>query len=279
MRTLIIEAGSSKTDSILMDGKDIVHQIHKSPGINPITDLHYEAAIDESITPYLSYLPIDDIRYYGAGCIDNITNNKIADSLKNILGSNIITEVQDDLLAVARGLCQRSPGIVVILGTGSNTGYFDGSSITDGYKSCGYLLGDEGSGYRLGQELIKRYARGLLDMDSQQMIASKTGVSAEEVIRYIYESENPRTLVASYAAYLKSCHRQTNEDICLGVFEPLANQILKPLYSKYRVPIHLSGSIAFHFKDELLETLKRSDILVTSIVDSPLEGLISYHSI
>jgi len=279
MKTLIIEAGSSKTDSILMDGQNVVYQIQKSRGINPITDPLYEAAIRESVSPYQNYLPIDEVRYYGAGCIDDITNNKIASALKNILDSKIFIDVQDDLIAVARGLCQHSPGIVVILGTGSNSGYYDGTSIKDGYKSCGYLIGDEGSGYRLGQELIKRYARGLLDTQSHDVLMRKTGVDSADIIRHIYESENPRTHIASYAAYLKSCNADTCKDIYQGVFKPLADEILKPLSAKYQVPIHLSGSIAFHFKDELLETLKRSDILVTSIVESPLEGLISYHSV
>ncbi len=277
MTTLIIEAGSSKTDTVLLSGEQKVSTPIHDMGVNPVTDPSYESALTANLAHYKD-VSIDFVRYYGAGCINQEVNNKVRSVIASAVGGGVDIEVQDDLLAVGRGLCQRSPGIAVILGTGSNTGYYDGSSIVDGYKSCGYLLGDEGSGYRLGQEVIARYARHLISEEDAGTIEQLTQVKSEDVIPYIYESDNPRTLIASYAAYLKSCSEELRQVICGKVFGEFGEEILRPLSDTYQCPVYISGSIAYHYKEEVLESLKRSDIHVTLLAQSPLKGLIRFHS-
>lgn len=277
MNTLIVEAGSSKTDSVLLiDGQP--EPTVKSRGINPVTDKHYDAAIRELCHHYSDKEHIDRIRYYGSGCINETVNYRIKKGFADFFHRSIDIEVRDDLIAVAHGLCGSNPGIVVIMGTGSNTGYYNGQVITDGYRSCGYLIGDEGSGFRLGQQLIKLYARGLLPKEDQHNIQDQVAVSPELVVSNIYESENPRTSIASWASLLKDCSTAVRQSICYHVFGELIRDVLTPLYLKHQVPIYISGSIAHYFQEELLSVIKSSDIIVPSIATSPLEGLIIYHS-
>lgn len=277
MNTLIIEAGSSKTDTVLITHTSQTSSPIHGPGVNPVTDPSYEQALLANLDSYKDQ-DIHSVKYYGAGCINQAVNNRVAAVITSALGSEVMIEVKDDLLAVGRGLCQESQGIVVILGTGSNTGYYDGTTIADGYKSCGYLLGDEGSGYRLGQELITRYARRLLSLEDIEYLESQSEVRSDDIVPHIYESDNPRTLIASYAAYLTSCSDELKNEICQKVFAKFGEEILSPLSDKYQCPVYISGSIGYHFKEELQETLKRRDIHVTSIVHSPLKGLIRFHS-
>jgi len=277
MNTLIIEAGSSKTDTVVISDGEIVSAPINDIGVNPVTDPSYQKALLSNLALY-EKKSIRRVRYYGAGCINKQVKDKVRTVITSVLGSDIDIDVQDDLLAVGRGLCQNSPGIAVILGTGSNTGYYDGSSMMDGIRSCGYLLGDEGSGYRLGQELIARYARNLISHGDASAIEQHTRVKSKDIIHHIYESDNPRTLIASYATHLKSCSSELQNKICTKVFSRFGDEILSPLSDKYQCPVYISGSIAYHFEEELQESLKRSDILVTSIVLSPLKGLIRFHS-
>lgn len=55
-------------------------------------------------------------------------------------------EVGSDMLAAARALCGRDPGIACILGTGSNSCRWDGQRIAEQVSPLGFILGDEGSG-------------------------------------------------------------------------------------------------------------------------------------
>ena len=63
-------------------------------------------------------------------------------------------EINSDLLAAARALCGRDEGIACILGTGSNSCYYNGSEIVDNIPPLGFILGDEGSGATLGRLLV-----------------------------------------------------------------------------------------------------------------------------
>jgi N-acetylglucosamine kinase-like BadF-type ATPase len=49
------------------------------------------------------------------------------------------------------------PAIVCILGTGSNSCYFDGENLKIELPSLGFLIGDEGSGSAIGKQLVRRF--------------------------------------------------------------------------------------------------------------------------
>src|SRR5476649_2360932 len=53
--------------------------------------------------------------------------------------------VEHDILAAAIACCKEKKGIVCILGSGSNAGYYDGKKVKKNNFSLGYILADEGS--------------------------------------------------------------------------------------------------------------------------------------
>ena len=63
-------------------------------------------------------------------------------------------EISTDMLAAARGLCGHQPGIACIMGTGSNSCYYDGKNIVSNVSPLGFILGDEGSGAVMGKLLV-----------------------------------------------------------------------------------------------------------------------------
>jgi hypothetical protein len=57
-------------------------------------------------------------------------------------------------LGAARSLLGREKGVACILGTGSNSCYYNGTYIEQNVSPLGYILGDEGSGAVLGKLLV-----------------------------------------------------------------------------------------------------------------------------
>ena len=274
---LIVEAGTTKTDSVLIGPKGHTEETLHSSGINPVTDIHYKRAIEELVRPYLQS-SIKEIYYYGSGCINDRVNQMLAAEIQSHFDKELTIAVDDDLIAVGHGLCKDASGIVSILGTGSNTGYYDGTQISDGVKSCGYLIGDEGSGFRLGQSVLRRFARKNLSVDLKKQIENQYDLKVDDAVANIYGSDNPRQYVASFAKVVNQMPSDLKNEILGEVFEPFIKEHILDMTEKYKRPVHLSGSIAFHFEAELRSMLEKFNIIVGSIHKSPLTGLISYHS-
>jgi Predicted N-acetylglucosamine kinase len=273
---LVVEAGSTKTDSILISTISEEYPIVKSSGINPVTDPDFALAIDELLSHH-SGVEIDQIIYYGSGCISDEVNNRVRVSMTKSLGYHPDIVINDDLLAVGHAMTPHHPGIIGILGTGSNVGYYDGQKVTTRVKSCGYLLGDEGSGYQIGKAIYRYICRDQLPQEVKMKILQSRDISAHTLIETAYSHPNQRTFIASFASYTDLLPPALRVAIFDEVFDPFIVRMLAPLLKKYLYSIYLSGSIAYHFQGVLKEKLQKIDIIAPLIVSSPIEGLIRYH--
>jgi N-acetylglucosamine kinase-like BadF-type ATPase len=151
---LIADCGSTKTDWVLCDAEGVVARA-KTQGLNPThqdSDKIHEILSLELSDEIISQKP-DKIFFYGAGCAYELANNRMREALEGIFTTKEI-HINSDLLAAARALCRHDEGIACILGTGSNSCFFDGEKIIENTPSLGYILGDEGSGAHLGRQLI-----------------------------------------------------------------------------------------------------------------------------
>ena len=273
---LIVEAGSTKTQSALIGPGDLLYEYHDSPGINPVTDPDYEVAISELVTPFLEK-NIESIFYYGSGCINDEVKEGVRTSLKKYWSHPMNIEVSEDLIAAARGLCQKQEGLVAILGTGSNIGWYDGVRIVKKVHSSGYLLGDEGSGFRLGQIIYRNLVREILPLTISQRIEEELNINSKNAIQTLYTQSNPRQFLASFARYVKMMNHDDTAKIMHEVFQPFVERMLQPLLVNKKQEVHLAGSIAFHFKDDIRYILEKFNIIAASIEQSPIEGLKRFH--
>ena len=153
----IIESGSTKSDWVLIDDKNN-QSFYKTIGFNPY--FHSSAIIDSEIRKNAELIAlvdeIDRIYFYGAGCSSEELNNIVHNGLSSVFTSAKII-VEHDLLACAYATYDGSPGISCILGTGSNSCYFDGNDLIEEVPALGYVLGDEGSGSYFGKFLLSSY--------------------------------------------------------------------------------------------------------------------------
>src|SRR5690606_23030150 len=100
--------------------------------------------------------------------------------------SNAEILVKEDLTAAAYAAYRGKPAIICILGTGSNSCYFDGQEIRRDLPSLGFLIGDEGSGSALGKLLVKNYFMKKMPQDLHDEFQSEYRLQIEDVLHNMY---------------------------------------------------------------------------------------------
>lgn len=150
---LIADSGSTKTDWCLADETQTI--AFKTAGINPFfqTDDEIRKILSREVLERLPVTDITEVFFYGAGCATPIQCQMISGLLRYVIGCDQV-EVNSDLLGAARALCGHESGIACILGTGSNSCYYNGKNIEQHVSPLGFILGDEGSGADLGRRLV-----------------------------------------------------------------------------------------------------------------------------
>ncbi|MGL5318340.1 MAG: ATPase, partial [Bacteroidales bacterium] len=151
---LIADSGSTKTSWALVDQGGMVFE-YSTLGINPFfqTSEEIHEDINKNLYPKIKQITVDEIFFYGAGCALPEKKEIVASVLREFY-PNAVVYVESDLLGAARSLCKNTPGIACILGTGSNSCFYNGESIVKNVSPLGYILGDEGSGAVLGKLFV-----------------------------------------------------------------------------------------------------------------------------
>jgi len=276
---LIADSGSTKTTWVLLDRGSVKKTI-STPGLNPY--FHSSASIHDILRAELvTQLVADDVSsiyFYGAGCS---TENKIAlltEAMK-VFFRNAGISIFHDILGAARALLGRKEGIACILGTGCNSCYYDGKEIRAGVPSLGYIFGDEGAGSNIGKLFLERYLKERLPADLKTEFQQAYNLTLEDILNALYNLPYPNRFLASFSEFIapRQSHpflRALVKSSLLAFFE---EQVKK--YDNYReVPVSFVGSIAYHYNGILLEAAEENKVKVGKIMKSPIEGLISYHS-
>lgn len=276
---LIADSGSTKTTWALLEKGELKTTIH-TPGLNPYfhTSETIEATLRADLAPYLSCDFIQEIHFYGAGCSTENNNNMLKEAMKIFFRKADIF-IYHDILGAARALFGTKTGIACILGTGCNSCYFDGNEVESRVSSLGYLFGDEGAGSYLGRTFMEKYLKNKLPADIRAEFNSIYKFSLEDILNAIYNRPFPNRWLASFSEFLapRQNHPFVNELVRSSFKAFFEEQVYK--YLNYQnTPVSFVGSIAFFYKKILLETAKEAGIRVDTILRSPLEGLIAYHS-
>lgn len=275
---LIADSGSTKTDwRIIQDGKET--RAIATKGMNPFfqTPSEMETELRSSLLPHLPVPLFDAIYFYGAGCTPE-KSQVVAQTLQQCIKVKDCIEVHSDLLAAARGLCGHQPGIACILGTGSNSCFFDGTAITANVPALGFILGDEGSGANLGKRLVGDLLKNQLDDELKNKFFCQFNTSMAEVIDKVYRQPFPSRYLASLNVFLEQ--NRTHEGIhrlLVRAFQDfIERNVMQYSYEKYAM--NCIGTIAVVYQPELAEAADRCGVTLGKICKSPTEGLIQYHT-
>jgi glucosamine kinase len=277
---LIADSGSTSTDWRLVDKKNKITQF-ETAGFNPFfTDTQYiESEIKKNILPNTEAEKITEIYYYGAGCSSEERNSVVRNALINCFNNTQTIEVHHDLLAAARAICGNTEGIAAILGTGSNSCYYDGKEIIENVTSLGYILGDEGSGGHIGKSLLKAFVYGELPDSVSQNLISRFNLTKEGILENVYKKPLPNKYLASFSKFvfqnLKEEYLQKLVADCFSEF--FDRHILK--YSKHKsVSFGCVGSVGYYYSNILKKVADDKGVRVGKIIETPIASLVLYHT-
>jgi N-acetylglucosamine kinase-like BadF-type ATPase len=238
-----------------------------------------EKIILQEVFPYLKKTPVDEIHFYGTGC-KNPTNIKIVRKAFKKLFTNAMVSVDNDLSGAAKSLCGNEKGIACILGTGSNSCFYNGKKIIKNSPGLGFILGDEGSGAYLGKKVIQHFLYHIFDDDLRTRFDAKFITNDSEILEAVYKKPLPNRYLASFAIFLAENrgHYMIENIILDGLNDFFFTHIIKYKESA-KLPVHFTGGIAFGFKDVIQQLCRNYDLQIGNVFRSPMEGLIKYHSL
>ena len=198
---IIADSGSTKTDWRLVS-KEGHKEEAQTIGLNPhlISEIDFTAAFQDSNLTEWAKLDLHHIYFYGAGITGKNLQEKLANWLKSYFEDAKIS-VESDLLAAARAAHGNSQGVIGILGTGSNCGYYDGHKIEKNIPPLGYILGDEGSGNALGRRLLTSFLRSELSDE----ISSSFKIFYPEhasLLSKVYSQQQVSPFLASFVPFI-----------------------------------------------------------------------------
>ena len=275
---LISDCGATKAEWRITDGKRSKTII--TQGISPycLDTSQIISLLETALKPGLKKWEVDEVHYYGTGCANPNNASSVKKALRKVFpGSK--TEVNHDLMAAARALCGRSKGIACILGTGSNSCYYDGKKIIKNSPGLGYVLGDEGSGAYLGRKVLQYYLYNTFDEDIRARFDAAYVTNVSEILENVYKKPMPNRYLAGFAKFLAE---NRGHYMIENIIEDGLNDFFFNHLCKYRetwtLPVHFAGSVAFGFKDVLQQLCASYEFELGNVMKNPMEGLVSYHS-
>ena len=269
-RRLIADAGGTKTNWAMIEDGQI--RTCATAGFNASVDSEHDLRILlDTLTAEIKGLDFEYLFFYCAGLIAVDQKNRVLHTLESFF-QVVQVEVLPDTLGACRAIYQRESGWLGLLGTGSGLVFYDGKDIQIPVPSLGYLLGDEGGGTYIGKRLIKDYFRKKIPGEIAKKIDQLHGDKMQ--VEDVYEAKKT---AAFLSAFTKAIADHTEE----GYVQQLLSDAFH-LYFRTYVPGHVRqiafvGSIAASFFSSLEKVGETMGIQCT-VEQSPLEGLISYHS-
>jgi len=275
----IVDGGSTKCDWVILENSGKISQKTESIGFNPniINADLIPQEIEKNPHLFLIKNQLDYIYFYGSGC-GTVENALFVETqLQKVFPYAKVT-VKEDLTAAAYAAYNGKPAIVCILGTGSNSCYFDGESIRRDLPSLGFLIGDEGSGSALGKHLVRRFFMKKLPQDLHQEFVETYHLTIEDAIKNMYHNPRANAYLAEFNKFV--VQRKQHPYFQNMVFDEMKNffeyQVL-PYEEAREAEINFIGSIAYYYEDILRAAAAELNLTVGHIVQKPIESLVEYH--
>ncbi|MDB2572015.1 N-acetylglucosamine kinase [Polaribacter sp.] len=276
---LIADGGSTKADWIALDNdKNEVFRV-RTLGLNPavVTQNELRNRIVNMFQLMDVKEEVTEIHFYGAGC----GTPKPSAILKSVLETVFIhakVNIEEDMLAAVYAASGNKPAIVCILGTGSNSCYFDGTSVHMKTVSLGYSVMDEASGNYFGKLLLREYFYGKMPKRIANKFEEEYNLDADVIKYHLYKQPNPNRYLASFAKFMFEFKedKYIKKIIKRGFNEFFKYRIL-PFGKTTDTLIYFIGSIAFYFSEILEKVAKKNHLSIAGILQRPIDNLLDFH--
>lgn len=277
---LIADGGSTKADWIAIDNatKEEVFRT-RTLGLNPA--IVPEEELNNRIINMFQLInvkeDVEEIHFYGAGC----GTPKPVAILKTVLESifvNAKVYIAEDMLAAVYAASGNKPAIVCILGTGSNSCYYDGENMEMLVASLGYILMDEASGNYFGKKLIIDYYYQKMPSAIAEKFNEEFDLDADYIKKNLYREPNPNMYLASFAKFMFDFKEEKYiKKIIKKGFQEFFKYRVLPYNKTSETPIYFIGSIAHYFRDILENIAENNNLKITDVIQRPIDNLLEYH--
>lgn len=277
---LVADSGSTKTNWIALNNKGETYFKIDTPGLNPAVfarkTIYDRVVLKKELNE--NRLDVEKIFFYGAGCGTENARKNLKNIFKEIF-ENAEIEIYEDTIAAVKSLRTDVPGVVCILGTGSNCSYFDGEQTHQKIVSLGYIIMDGASGNHYGRELLKEYYYNKMPKSFAEKFENEYDLTADTIKENIYKKDNPNTYLAQIGRFLieNKSSDYSQGIIKKGLREFTENQILQFEESK-STQIYFVGSIAHFLSKEIEEVLAEYNLKLGKIIRHPIISLAEYHA-
>jgi N-acetylglucosamine kinase-like BadF-type ATPase len=278
MNILIADSGATKCEwCLLQDGKK---KLIYTQGISPyfLNEKQIQELLITELLPKIKSVQPDEIFYYGTGCITTENKRLVKKAINKVFPSSKIL-VDHDMTGAALALCGSEKGIACILGTGSNSCYFNGKKIITNRPGLGYVLGDEGSGAYLGKKVLQYYLYETFDEELRYKFDIKYHTNRAEILDAIYKKPLPNRYLASFTIFLSE---NRGHYMIENILEDGLNDFFFSHLCKYneswKFPIHFAGAVAHGFRDVIKELCNSYEFELGNILKKPMDGLIKFHT-
>lgn len=277
----IIDSGSTKSDWIVMDEKGEEVLRTKTIGFNPyfINSEEIEKEVKKNNELMQLADKINSIYFYGAGCSSENLCTIVKKAFDSVF-SNSQNNIEHDMKAAAYAAYKGKPAIVCILGTGSNSCYFDGETIYEETPSLAFILGDEGSGNHLGRELLRSYFTKKLPNDISNKFKEKYNLSVEEMNKNVYQNQFANAYLASFSKFVAE-HKEEPaiQKIIYNCLRDFLFFQVMPYPQIKNAEINFIGSVSYYYEDILRSVASEFNLKVGHIIQNPIDNLVEYHKI
>lgn len=275
---LIADSGSTKCNWALCNPSGKIESIYSTVGFNPkfnsYKDIFNELSNSELINIKNN---VQEVYFYGAGCSSKKRISILEKPLQNFFENSEII-VRHDLEAALKATYRESPLICCILGTGSNSCFYNGREIVENAPSLGYIAGDEASGNFFGKKLINLYVNKMMDESLVKRFEHWTDERKEDIIDNIYSSKRPNLYLASFFPFLyENRHEIVFEKIILSGIQEFFDLHIKCFKNYHQHPISFVGSVAFYLSDYLEIIAEKEKCKISEIIQSPINNLVKNH--
>ena len=220
---------------------------------------------------------VDEVYFYGAGCSSKKMNDIIEKPFVEFF-SNAQVNIHHDLDAACYSMYDGEPAITGILGTGSNSCFFDGEKIYENAPSLGFMLGDEASGNNFGKKLLCLYFNNVLDEDLKQKYEESYETDIAQINLNVYNNSRANVYLAKFFPFVSEnkSHPQMHTLIMKTLDEFFKLHIC--CFEDFKkVKVNFIGSVAFFLKDEIEKVAQKYNCEIGHIVKNPIDRLIKYH--
>lgn len=274
---IIVESGATKSDWRILgqDGREVKRFLRAGTNVSSmkledikstLTEAFASEGLEKAAGFYL----------YTAGVVTPEIADELVKHLRSLAQIDEI-EINNDLMGAARGACGHEPGIAAILGTGSNTCFYDGSTLSQKVYSGGYVIGDEGSGASLGKLFLADFIKGLVPDEIARDFAKEFDSSYAGIVQGIYRSASPSGYLGSLAPFILRHYSHPYAKALVDKnFQSFIDRSLLR-YDTARYPVGIVGGFGWACKDIITPLLDKAGIKVSRFIKAPIEGLCEYH--